>query len=103
MTQFSELHIETESKGFVGDSISIDRIFDEQISVLDYRIENTKIERYIEKGLTKCLYLSILYKGEKRVVFTGSTILIKTIEKVPKANFPFTTIIKKEYKRFVFT
>jgi hypothetical protein len=41
--------------------------------------------------------------GEKRVVFTGSTILIDTIKQVPKEKFPFETIIVKENEYYEFT
>jgi hypothetical protein len=103
MTSFSDLKIETSTTHFQGDSISIERVFDVEISVIDFRIEDTKIERCKEKGLTKCLYLQINYKGELRVLFTGSNALMEIIKKVPKESFPFTTTIKKDYKRFIFT
>ena len=103
MTQFSDLKIDTDSKCFEGDSISIERVFNEPITVIDFKIKDTKIERNIEKGLTKCLHLSIIHKGEKRLIFTGSTGLMDVIQKIPKDSFPFTTTIKKEYKRFIFT
>lgn len=103
MTQFSDLNIEYSSKSFEGDKIDIERIFNQEITVQDYKIEDTKYTGYKDKGANKCLYMQILYKGEKRVVFTGGTALIEVIKKVPRDKFPFTTIIIKENKRYKFT
>lgn len=103
MTQFSDLNIECASKAFEGDRIDIDRIFNQEITVQDFKIEDTKFAGYKEKGIGKCLYLQILYKGDQRVIFTGSSALLEVIKKVPRESFPFTTIIVKENKRYKFT
>lgn len=103
MTQFSDLNIEYTTKGFEGDKISMDRILNQEITVVDFKIEDSKIEGYKEKGVEKCLYLQISYKNELRVIFTGGSALIEMIQKVPRERFPFTTIIKKENRRFLFT
>jgi hypothetical protein len=103
MTQFSDLKIEYSPKTFEGDRIDIDRIFNQEITVQDFKIEETKFAGYKEKGSNKCLYLQILYKGDLRVIFTGSGALLEVIQKVPRDKFPFTTIIVKENKRYRFT
>ena len=103
MTQFSDLKIECPSKALDGDRIDIDRIFNQKITVQDFIIKDTKISGYKEKGAEKCLYLQILFKGEQRVIFTGSINLMEVIQKVPRESFPFTTIIIKENKRYKFT
>lgn len=103
MTQFNELGVEYTSKGFEGDKINIDRIFNQEITVIDFKIEDSKIAGFKERGAEKCLHLQILYKEELRVVFTGGSALIEVIQKIPKDKFPFTTTIKKENRRFLFT
>jgi hypothetical protein len=86
-----------------GDRIDIERVFNQEITVSDYKIEDTKISGYKEKGADKCLYLQILYKGEYRIVFTSGKALMEAIEKIPKEKFPFTTIIIKDNKKYKFT
>lgn len=103
MTQFSDFKIECSSKCLEGDKIGIDRIFNQEITVQDFKIEDTKISGYKDKGVGKCLYLQILYRGEQRVIFTSGTALIEVIQKVPRESFPFTTVIIKENKRYKFT
>lgn len=103
MIQFSELNIEYTSKCFEGDKIRMERILNQEITVLDYKIEPSKISSYKEKGMENCLYLHILYKNEKRVIFTGGSALIEVIQKVSRESFPFATIIIEEKKRYKFT
>lgn len=92
MYKFSDFNIAAETKSFSGDKISIDRILNRSITVLDYKIETSKFEG---KGNGKCLHLQIEINSLKYVVFTGSTYLMGMIEKVPAGRFPFeTTIIK---------
>ncbi|BFM42695.1 hypothetical protein CFS9_13360 [Flavobacterium sp. CFS9] len=47
--------------------------------------------------------LQIEVDERKRVVFTGATVLIQTIKKVPKDKFPFTTTIVKRNEYLEFT
>lgn len=103
MTRFSDLNIETSTKNFEGDKIRIERIFNREIIVHDFKIEDTKISSYKEKGTTRYMNLQISINNEKHVVFTASSVLIEAILKVPKDKFPFETIIVNENKRYKFT
>jgi hypothetical protein len=97
MIQFKDLGIEPEVNYFVGKSISIDEILNLPITVSGFKVEPSK-----KKVNTNYLTLQIEIENKKRVVFTGATILIQTIKKVPEDKFPFsTTIVKKnEYLEF---
>jgi hypothetical protein len=99
MKQFKDFGIKPALQSMVGDKIKIERIINREITVWDYRIENSKYGN----GNSKCLYLQISINQTKHVVFTGSTVLIELIEQVPKNEFPFETIIVKENERFEFT
>ncbi len=98
MNKFSDFGIKPELKNFIGDKISLKRIFNIPIKVFDYKIENSK-----HKENTKCLTLQIEHKEEKRIVFTGSTVLIQQIEAVSKDKFPFQTIISNQNEYYEFT
>jgi hypothetical protein len=103
MTQikkFNELGIQADFNGFEGDKISIDRVLNREITVLDFRIEKSK---YPEKGNDKCLYLQVTIGESKHVIFSGSRVLQDSIQKVSKTDFPFSTTIVKENRRFEFT
>lgn len=96
MTAFADFGIKAvESKALLGEKLKIEKVFNTPVEVLDFRIEPSKVT----KG--NCLYLQIEYKGELRVIFTGSVVLLDAIVKVPK--FPFTTTIVKENERYEFT
>ena len=98
MTAFKDLGIKAELSTFTGDKIKIDKLLNAEISVLDYKIEDSKV-----KAGTKLLILQLVKSGTHHVLFTGSTILMQMIEKVPKDKFPFTTIIIKESEHLEFT
>lgn len=98
MTAFKDLGIKAELSNFTGDKIKIDRLLNAEISVLDYKIEDSKV-----KQGTKCLVLQLEKNGTKHVLFTGSTILMQMIKQVPKDKFPFTTTIIKESEHLEFT
>ena len=100
MKQFSEFGITPTIESFVGDKIKMDRLLNREITVHDYRIEESKFK---EKGNGKCLYLQIELNGEKHVVFTGSAYLMDMIEKVAEADFPFKTKILKQNDHLEFT
>lgn len=97
MKNFSELGIKPSVPALTGDKIKIDRIVDKEIVVHSYKVEQSKYNE------SKCLFLQIELKDEKRVVFTGSANLIDMIQKVPRESFPFVTTIRKDDKRYDFT
>ena len=98
MIKFKDFGIKTEIQSFVGDKIKMDRILNRVITVLAYRIENSKYE-----GKGKRLDLQIKIGDITHVVFTGSVVLMDQIQKVPKDSFPFETTVVKENERFEFT
>lgn len=100
MKKFSELGIKLESQGFIGEKIRIDKVQNRQISIHDFKIRDSKFK---DKGNGKCLYMQIEIDGIKRVLFTGSGALMELIEKIDKADFPFTATIIKENDRFEFS
>lgn len=98
MKKFKDFGIKTPLQSFVGDKIKIDRIINREITVYDFRVEDSKYG-----SNRKCLYLQIGIGDLKYVVFTGSTVLIETIQQVPKTEFPFATTIVKDNERFEFS
>lgn len=99
MKQFKDFGIKPNLQSLTGDKIKIDRILNKEITVCDYRLEDSKYGT----GNSKCLYMQIELDGAKRVIFSGSKVLIELIELVPKNEFPFKTIIIKDHDRFEFT
>lgn len=98
MYKFSDFNIKPKINSFVGEKISVARLFNLPIVVLDYKIEPSK-----KKEGTELLTLQIEKSGEKRVVFTGSVILMQMIRKVPEDKFPFQTTIKGDNEYYEFT
>lgn len=98
MKSFKDFGIKPKLTAFVGEKISISRLFNLEITVIDYKIEPSK-----QKEGTKLLTLQIEKSGEKRIVFTGSTVLIQMIKKVPDNGFPFKTVIKGDNDYYEFT
>lgn len=100
MKRFSDLGIQTQVKSFEGDKISPESVLNRSITVLEYKIEDSK---FTEKGNGKCLHMQIEVNNEKRVLFSGSGYLMDDIRKVSKSDFPFVTTIVRVNKRFQFT
>ena len=98
MHSFKDLDIKPNIKSFIGDKIPVKKILNNEIKVLDFKIDPSK-----QKEGTELLTLQIEKSGEKRIVFTGSTILRDQIRRVPKDKFPFTTIIKADNDYYEFT
>ncbi len=99
MKKFSDFGLTPTIQGFTGEKIKTDRVLNNEITVLDFKVEQSKIE----KAYDRCLHLQIQFQGEKRVMFIGSKILIDVIERIPKSEFPFTTKIIRENGRYEFT
>lgn len=99
MKQFKDFGIKPLSQGLIGDKIKIERILNREITVHDFKIENSKFD----KGNGKCLHLQIQLGETMHVVFTGSGVLIDEIQRIPKEELPFKTIVVKENDRFQFT
>lgn len=100
MKTFRDLNITDESTQFTGSKIGIDYVLNQRITVLDFAIKDSK---YKEKGNGKCLHLQIEYNGEKRVLFSGSVKLMRTLEMIDRDSLPFTTTIVKDFYGLKFT
>jgi hypothetical protein len=99
MKTFAELGIKTEVR-MTGSKINIARVLNREISVMDYRVEDSKFPKN-KSG--KCIYLQIEIDKEKHVVFTGSDVLLSQIIQVPHEEMPFKTTIVKIGEYFEFT
>ena len=80
-----------------GEKVKIEEILDQEIKVLGCKVADSKF-----KAGTKVLTLQFSLNGEKRVLFTGSNVLIEQAEKY-KDEMPFLTTIKKVDKFFTFS
>lgn len=74
-----------------GDKISLDKILNKEIKITGYKIRASKFKDKNPKCLTVQFEDSI---GEKRVFFSGSTVLIEQLEKYGD-KIPFVTTIQK--------
>lgn len=82
-----------------GDKIKISKVLNQEIAVLDHSIKDSK---YSKNKSGKYLTLQIKHNDEKRVIFTGSDVLIDQIEKYGD-KVPFLTTIRKVNRYFSFT
>ena len=98
MNDFKEFDIKPKVNSFVGEKIQVKKIINLPIKVLAFKVEPSK-----QKAGTLLLTLQIEKVDEKRIVFTGSTVLIDQIKRVPVDKFPFTTTIKGENDYYEFT
>jgi len=81
-----------------GEKIKIQYVLNTQIEVHAYEINPST-----QNPGDLYLKLQIKHKNEMRVLFTGSKYLRNQIASVPKENLPFTTIIKQDNDRYLFT
>lgn len=95
-TKFSDLGIKPNISHFTGDKIKISKVLNREITILDFSIKPSNY-----KG--DFLQLQIELEGVKYVIFTGSTVLIDLISKVPKSSFPLDTTIIEENEHYEFT
>lgn len=98
MKSFKEFNIAPRINAFVGEKIQVQKLFNTPIIVHAFKVEDSK-----KKAGTKLLTLQIEKAGEKRIVFTGSTVLIDMINRVPQNEFPFETTIRGDNDYFEFT
>jgi hypothetical protein len=103
MNNFNQFGITVTAKSFVGDKIKIAKVFEKEIVVHDFKIEESKVQSYRERGADKCLHLQISINDVKHILFTSSGPLIEAIQLVPENGFPFTTTIIEDNDRFIFT
>ena len=97
-TNFKDLGIKADTKGFTGPKIKINKILNKPITVNAFKVKPSNFE-----GKGNCLHLDITVGDSQHVVFTGSSVLAEMINQVPKSAFPFATTIVEENDRFIFT
>lgn len=98
MNNFKDFNIAPNIKAFVGEKIQVQKLFNLHITVLAFKVEPSK-----QKAGTELLTLQIEKSGEKRIVFTGSKVLIDLIRRIPANKFPFVTTIKGDNDYYEFT
>lgn len=97
MKRFSDFADEDKPLG--GDKIKIKRILGEEIKVLDYCVRQSKFDG---SNSDRCLMLQVEHNGEKRVIFTGSSVLLEQAEKY-SGEMPFLATIQKIDRYYTFT
>jgi len=100
MKKFSDLNVPTPEGSFTGEKIKINKILNREIAVLASRVTESKFKKN-KSG--KVLMLQIEINDEKRVLFTGSDVLINQILHVTETDYPFKTTIIKENEHYQFT
>lgn len=100
MKRFSDFNIKPSHGRFIGEKIKMYNVLNREIIVHDFKVNDSKFK---ESNSKECLYLQIEIEGAKRVLFTGSKVLVSMIKNVPKENIPFKTTIIKEGETFQFS
>lgn len=98
MKSFKDFNIKPQYTAFTGEKIKIEKLLNVPITVHSYKIGNSTA-----KPGTNLLTLQIELNGERRVLFTGSTMLLQLIKQIPSEGFPFTTTIIKNNETLEFT
>uniref|UniRef100_A0A6M3KRY3 Uncharacterized protein n=1 Tax=viral metagenome TaxID=1070528 RepID=A0A6M3KRY3_9ZZZZ len=94
MKRFSDFA--EEAKPLDGEKIKIEKVLNLEIEVIGYKITNSKYEN---SNSRQCLTLQIEIDGDRRIVFTGSGVLIEQMEKYGD-EVPFTAMIRKVDKYY---
>jgi len=94
--RFSELKIEAPKPAFQGEKLSMNQILNLEIKVHKYEVGPSNFEG-------KRLTIQFELDGKLHIVFTASTVLLQTLERIPEDSFPFMTRIVRIDKRFQFT
>lgn len=74
-----------------GEKIQIDRVLNEEIEIIGYNIRPSKYGKNVSG---QCLTLQFVIAGQRRVLFTGSDVLIGQIQKYGD-QVPFLATIRK--------
>lgn len=88
-----------EEQTLDGDKIKIDKVLNRKIIVTGYKITNS---RFAKSNSSRCLKLQFTLDDKKRVLFSGSDILIEQIIKYAD-HIPFITNIAKIDKYYSFS
>lgn len=97
MKRFSDFA--TEESPLDGDKIPIIQLLNREIEVIGYKIRPSKYEK---NNSGKCLTLQVIIDGVKRVLFTGSDVLIEQMGRYGD-QIPFSTTIKKIDRYYTFS
>jgi len=96
--RFSEFA--SEPKILDGAKVRLDDILNQEIEVIGYRVTDSKFEKN-KSG--KCLTIQFVdAAGGRKVVFTGSDVLLQQIEKYA-VEIPFYVTIKRVDRYYLFT
>ncbi len=98
MRKFKDLNIKPKLQSFIGDKISLSRLFNLEITV-----HNFVIEPSTKKPGTERLKVQIEKDNTMYIFFTGSRVLMQMIKEVPKEAFPIITTIRNDNGHFEFT
>ena len=94
MERFSDF---AEKRHFDGDKISLEEILNQEITIFRFRVQSSK-----KREDSQYATIQIEVHGEKRIVFTGSSVIIEQLEKY-RDRMPFLTTIKRINKFFTLT
>lgn len=96
MKKFSELGI-TNQRSFVGD-----KIYPEGHLGKEFIAEFYEIRPSNKKDGTECLYMQIKLEGIDYLLFSTSTVLIKTAKQMREEDFPITAKLIKVNRHYEF-
>lgn len=99
MKSFKDLNIKTHTDAYIGEKIKITKILNRDIIIENFKVGMSK---YPKNKSGKCLCLQITLDDDRRVIFTGSDILIDTMEQVNKDDLPIATRIVQEGEHYEF-
>ena len=97
MKRFSDFA--EEAKPLDGEKVKIKDILDKEIAIIGYRVATSKFRG---SNSSQCLTLPFELEWERRVLFTGSGVLIEQIEKYGD-QIPFLATIRKIDKYYTLT
>jgi len=98
MKKFSDLGITIETP-MTGDKIKLSKVLNRLFVLLDFHISDSKFQ----KGKSeKCLKLQIEIDGEKRIIFSGSSILMNQIGQMNKTDLPVECTIVQVSEHYEF-
>ncbi|WP_287372401.1 hypothetical protein [Prosthecochloris sp.] len=89
MKKFSDFAKEPEILD--GDKIRLDDVLNKPIQIIGYKVTTSK---YGKNKSGKCLKLQFELDNERRVIFTGSDVLIDQLEQYG-GEIPFQAVIKR--------
>ena len=98
MKKFSDFGVSVDLP-MSGEKIKISKILNCEIIVNDYKLNESK---YSKNTSGQCLTLQIIIEGVKRIVFTGSDVLIRQVKQINKDDFPFMCTIVQEGDHYEF-